>query len=200
MGRIVGDYGGRVTTQKAELRQELLAARRARPQQCREIAGLAIAVHVLSAPELVGVGTVAAYVDVGGEPPTTDLLAGLRDRRLRVLLPVLRSDGDLDWAEYGGRDALAPAGRGLLEPTGPRLGVDAVEEADVVVCPGLAVGRDGMRLGRGGGSYDRVLGRASAAWSCVLLYDEELLDSVPVQHHDRPVSAAATPSAGITRF
>jgi 5-formyltetrahydrofolate cyclo-ligase len=200
MARIVGDYGESVTTAKAELRQQLLAARRARPPRCREIAGIAIAVRLLAAPELVGAATVAAHADVGGEPPTTPLLDGLRNRGLRVLLPVLLSDSDLDWAEYGGRAELAPAGRGLLEPTGPRLGIGAIEEADVVVCPGLAVGRDGMRLGRGGGSYDRALSRAAGAWSCVLLYDEELLDAVPVHEHDQAVSAAVTPSAGITRF
>ncbi|NYV75509.1 5-formyltetrahydrofolate cyclo-ligase, partial [Streptomyces sp. UH6] len=56
----------------------------------------------------------------------------------------------------------------------------------------------GMRLGRGGGSYDRVLARLAAAGATpalvVLLYDTELRDTVPTEPHDRPVTAAATPS------
>ena len=72
--------------------------------------------------------------------------------------------------------------------------------ADAVLVPGLAVGRDGMRLGRGGGSYDRVLGRIPVGtFVCVLLNSEEVLDSVPREDHDRPVSAVAT-ETGILRL
>ena len=89
------------------------------------------------------------------------------------------------------------AARGLLEPTGEPLGRGAVTSADVVLVPGLAVDRAGVRLGRGGGSYDRVLaGVAGRAFTCVLLHDGEVLDMpVPRERHDVPVAAAATPSA-----
>ena len=117
-----------------------------------------------------------------------------------MLLPVLLPDGDLDWAVYDGEASLAPARLGLLEPTGPRLGLDAVATPDVVLVPGLAVDRAGMRLGRGGGSYDRALGRVPVGtFTCVLLFDDELDRDVPVEPHDRPVTAAVTPS-GLRRF
>ena len=78
--------------------------------------------------------------------------------------------------------------------------MEAVATADAVLVPGLAVGADGLRLGRGGGSYDRALGRVPVGtFTCVLLYDDERLPVVPAEPHDRPVAAAATP-AGITRF
>jgi 5-formyltetrahydrofolate cyclo-ligase len=61
--------------------------------------------------------------------------------------------------------------------------------------PALAVGRDGTRLGRGGGSYDRALARVPAATPVVaLLYEDELLETVPAEPHDRRVSAAVLPS------
>jgi 5-formyltetrahydrofolate cyclo-ligase len=88
----------------------------------------------------------------------------------------------------------------LLEPPGPRLGPDAVATADVVLVPGLAVSRAGMRLGRGGGSYDRALGRVPVGtFTCVLLYDDEVGVEVPVEAHDRPVGFAASPS-GVVRL
>ena len=109
-------------------------------------------------------------------------------------------DGDLDWAAYAGDQDLAPARRGLLEPIGSRLGPESVATADVVLVPGLAVSARGERLGRGGGSYDRALGRVPVGtFTCVLLYDAEVGVDVPVEPHDRPVTAAASPS-GITRF
>ena len=50
----------------------------------------------------------------------------------------------------------------MREPAGPRLGRAAVAEAQLVVVPALAVDRRGLRLGRGGGSYDRALARVPA--------------------------------------
>jgi 5-formyltetrahydrofolate cyclo-ligase len=75
-----------------------------------------------------------------------------------------------------------------------------VATADVVLVPALAVDRTGMRLGRGGGSYDRALGHVPVGtFVCALLYDGELLDRVPHDDHDRPVTAAVTPS-GLSRL
>ena len=151
-----------------------------------------------TAPEVRRAATVAAYVSVGREPGTGPLLDALAAAGKRVILPLLQSDDDLDWALYRGPDELASARRGLLEPTGPGLGRDAVATADVVVVPGLAVDRTGMRLGRGGGSYDRALARVTG-FTVVALNAEELLETVPAAAHDRRVHAAATED-GVVRF
>jgi 5-formyltetrahydrofolate cyclo-ligase len=119
-----------------------------------------------------------------------------------VLLPVLLPDGDLDWATYEGPDSLAPTGRyGLLEPTSPARGVAAVASADVVIVPALAVDRTGVRLGRGGGSYDRALARVGPGILTVAaVYDSELVGALPYQPHDQRVRAAVTPGGGLRRF
>ncbi|MFC8537168.1 5-formyltetrahydrofolate cyclo-ligase [Streptomyces sp. NPDC057249] len=188
---------------KAVLRRELLAARRLLTGRDVERAASVLARHALGLPELGGARTVAAYVSVGREPGTRALLDALRARGVRVLLPVLLADNDLDWAPYEGAEGLAKAGRGLLEPTGERLGPDAVLEADAVLLPGLAVDARGMRLGRGGGSYDRVLARLTAAGAApaliVLLYANEVTARVPAEPHDFPVDAVVTPE-GPRRF
>lgn len=188
---------------KALLRRELLAARRLLTVEEVERAATLLASRALELPEVAGARTVAAYVSVGSEPGTRALLDVLRARGVRVLLPVLLADNDLDWAVYEGADRLGKAGRGLLEPAGARLGPDAVLDADVVLLPGLAVDGRGMRLGRGGGSYDRVLARLAAAGArpalIVLLYDDEVAARVPEEPHDHPVHAVVTP-AGPRRF
>ncbi|MFD3695662.1 5-formyltetrahydrofolate cyclo-ligase [Streptomyces sp. NPDC058646] len=192
---------------KARLRRELLAARRAlSPETCRAAAA-ALAVSALALPELAGARTVAAYVSVGTEPGTRELLDALRAAGTRVLLPLLLPDNDLDWALYEGPRSLAeaahPGKMRLWEPTGSALGPDAVAGADAVLLPGLAVDGRGMRLGRGGGSYDRVLERLERAGKdpalVVLLYDDEVVARVPEEPHDHPVRAVATPS-GVLRF
>ncbi|MGW3764294.1 5-formyltetrahydrofolate cyclo-ligase [Streptomyces sp. NPDC005131] len=188
---------------KASLRRELLAARSLLSTKDVENAAMVLSRGAVNLPELAEARTVAAYVSVGREPGTRALLDALHARRVRVLLPVLLPDNDLDWAAYEGGDSLVPAARGLLEPDGPRLGPDAVLDADVVLLPGLAVDGRGMRLGRGGGSYDRVLARLATAGAhpalVVLLYDNELVAQVPVEPHDHPVDAVVTP-AGARRF
>ena len=185
---------------KLALRDQLVTTRNRRPLLDRSDAARAIARHLTAAPEVRCAATVAAYVAVGPEPGTAPLLDALVSAGKRVVLPVLLPDGDLDWAAYAGDQDLAPARFGLLEPVGTRLGVDAVATADVVLLPGLAASRRGDRMGRGGGSYDRALGRVPVGtFTCVLLYDDEVGVPVPVEPHDRRVTAAASP-AGITRF
>jgi 5-formyltetrahydrofolate cyclo-ligase len=192
---------------KRTLRRDILAVRnRLTADDVREAAA-ALARHALDLPELARAGTVAAYVSVGGEPGTLPLLDALHARGVRVLLPALLPDNDLDWGAYTGEGCLARVQHGgkmaLFEPTGERLGPDAVTDADAVLLPGLAVDAHGMRLGRGGGSYDRVLARLERADArpalVVLLYDPEVVDHVPAEAHDRPVQAVVTPS-GVRRF
>ncbi|WP_299537769.1 5-formyltetrahydrofolate cyclo-ligase [uncultured Streptomyces sp.] len=189
--------------QKPVLRRSLLAARRLLTPRDLAAADTLLGRNALALPELAGAGTVAAYVSVGAEPGTRALVDGLRAHGTRVLLPVLMADDDLDWAVYRGPDGLRPAGRGLLEPDGPRLGPGAVLDADAVLLPGLAVDGRGMRLGRGGGSYDRVLARLAAAGAhpalIVLLHENEVVARVPEEPHDHPVDAVVTP-AGPRRF
>ncbi|WP_329038223.1 5-formyltetrahydrofolate cyclo-ligase [Streptomyces sp. NBC_00178] len=190
-------------SQKALLRRELLAARRLLTTEDVTNTASVLASTAAALPELAGARTVAAYVSVGREPGTHVLLDTLRARGVRVLLPVLMADNDLDWGLFEGADRLVPAGRGLLEPDGPRLGPGAVLDADAVLLPGLAVDGRGMRLGRGGGSYDRVLARLAADGAhpalVVLLYDDEVVARVPEEPHDHPVHAVVTP-AGARRF
>ncbi|WP_458244285.1 5-formyltetrahydrofolate cyclo-ligase [Streptomyces sp. MAI_2237] len=189
------------------LRRELLAVRNRLTADDMRRAAEALAGRALELPELAHARTVAAYVSVGSEPGTLALLDALRVRGVRVLLPALLPDNDLDWGAYMGEHSLARVQHGgkmaLFEPSGPRLGPHAVTEADVVLLPGLAVDARGMRLGRGGGSYDRVLARLERAGArpalVVLLYDAEVVDRVPAEAHDRPVHAVVTPS-GVRRF
>lgn len=178
---------------KDALRDQVLAARRQRPLAESVAAAQAIAEHALSWDVVRRAVTVAAYVSVGREPGTGLLLEALHAAGKRVLLPVLRADNDLDWAVFTG--ALEPASRGLLEPTGQRLGIEAVAGADVVLVPGLAASTDGDRLGRGGGSYDRALARVGAGVPIgVLLHDDEASLVVPTEVHDRRVTHVVTPT------
>jgi 5-formyltetrahydrofolate cyclo-ligase len=178
---------------KRAFRGQLLARRRARPAVERAAADAALVGHLLAELTRRGSTTVAAYVPVGAEPGGAELPDALRNAGFTVLLPLLEPDGALDWARYTG--GLADGPRGLREPTGPRLGQAGVTGADAVVVPAVAVDRRGVRLGRGGGSYDRALARLDPQVSATaLLYDGELVDELPAEPHDRHVGAVVTPA------
>jgi len=131
------------TTAKVLLRQEIRTRRRAKAtQRDRQADGEAIARAVLAALP-PGASTVAAYVALPSEPPTDALIDALVGHGIRVLLPVLLPDHDLDWRAVD-HDGEHPA------PLGP----DAIGRAEVIVTPALGVDRTGTRLGQGGGSSE----------------------------------------------
>jgi 5-formyltetrahydrofolate cyclo-ligase len=188
------DDAGAADEAKAALRATFLTRRRTRPQAARAAAAAAVSSALLRG--LADVRTFAAYVPEETEPGHGRVPAAYTQLGARVLLPVVPAEGhELMWAVDTGRLA---AGRfGLLEPVGPRLGPTAVGAAQVVVVPALAVARDGVRLGRGGGFYDRALRHVRAGAAVVaVVFDDEFVDELPAEPHDRRVSAVVTPSGG----
>jgi len=191
------------TEGKAALRDRLLAARRAVSDDAhaREARSLADHVNVL----VKGGGTVCAYVPVGAEPGSLDMLDALLRQADRVLLPVARTNADdsaaaLQWSEYR-PGHLVTARFGLLEPAGPWLPATALAEASVVLVPALAVDRTGARLGRGRGFYDRTLVLSDQrARLIAVVRDEELLDALPHEPHDVPMTHALTPGRGLVEL
>jgi 5-formyltetrahydrofolate cyclo-ligase len=175
---------------KRSARAALLAARRTIAPEARAQADEQLLRHLAA-----GIGhasRVAAYVPVNGEPGGAALPQALREQGFAVLLPILLPDLDLDWALYDGRFNAGP--RGLREPASEPLGIEAIGTVDVVVVPALAVDRTGVRLGRGGGSYDRALARLGAGTLTVaLLYAGEWVEELPREPHDQTVRAVVTP-------
>jgi 5-formyltetrahydrofolate cyclo-ligase len=185
---------GEPAVAKDELRNGLLLRRRARPTAERAAAADAVASALLAG--LRGVRTLAAFVPDPVEPGCGALPDAYTGLGARVLLPIIPSQGRiLDWAVYTGE---LEAGRfGLSHPVGPRLGPTAIGAADAVVVPALAVDRFGIRLGRGGGYYDRALVHARPdAVLVTVVFDDERVDRLPREVHDRPVTAVVTPSGG----
>ena len=180
---------------KAVVRARLLAARRGRhgPAEADTAALRAALLPLLPRADGGPGPVVAAYVPLRTEPGGRDLPAALAAALApagRLIVPVLRDDLDLDWVTYGD------------DPTARRLGRAAVARAALVVVPAVAVDRRGVRLGRGGGSYDRALARVPPGVPVVaLLHDGELLDEdLPEEPHDRRVTAVITPSLGLVRL
>ena len=189
---------------KRTLRKAILFRRDMRPAKDRQAADEARMSIIESSLADRMPDTVAAYLSMGAEPGSLQLVAWLAAHEVRVLLPVLSHPvgGRLDkpaWAPYEGPDALRTGAFSILEPTGDPLPSEQLPEAELIVCPGLAANRRGDRLGRGGGWYDRALKHASqSAPVWLLLNDDEVLETIPIQPWDRRVDVIVTPTRMIT--
>jgi 5-formyltetrahydrofolate cyclo-ligase len=147
---------------------------------------------------------VAGYASLGDEPGTGALRELLALSGIRVLLPVIRDDGGLDWGWDSGD--LVPRDHRLAIPepaVDPGLAAGAAGLATsgcaVLLIPALGIGADGYRLGQGGGYYDRLLAEVPAhadggPLRVAVVHDDELLDTVPHEPHDQPVDAVLTPT------
>ncbi|MFL6089720.1 MAG: 5-formyltetrahydrofolate cyclo-ligase [Aeromicrobium sp.] len=181
---------------KDALRRSILTARRQLSDDARATAADAIAAHLLAAP-FTRVERVAAYLSMGSEPGTGELIDGFVARGAEVILPVTGPDQSLDWVLHVPGAPVTMSAVGIPEPGGPRLGAGALSSAGLVIVPALAVDHGGWRLGRGAGYYDRALPSAGAP-VCALVYASELLEVVPHEDHDVPVDLVVT-EAGIFR-
>jgi 5-formyltetrahydrofolate cyclo-ligase len=170
-----------VTGVKQRLRAQYLAARSARSAADLADARSAVRAHVVTQCAERAWGCVAAYEPLRTEPGSVDLLRSLATLGVRVLVPVVLADRDLDWRDW-------PSGAETLGP-------DGITAADAILVPALAVDRFGARLGRGGGSYDRALSRiASGVPRAALLFDGELVERLPADDWDQRVTATVQPS------
>jgi 5-formyltetrahydrofolate cyclo-ligase len=188
------------TAGKAALREQLMAARRRVADDVRTAEARLLSERL---ELLVSSGsTVCAYVPVGTEPGSIEMLDMLLRRSGRVLLPVARTTADdtpmpLRWGEYR-PGALIPGRWGLLEPPEPWLPESTLAEASLVIVPALAVDRRGVRLGRGRGFYDRSLdGRSPKTRLIAMVRDVEFVDELPAEPHDVPMTHALTPRRGL---
>ncbi len=188
-----------VAAGKAWWRQRIRAARRARDPRLRARDAESITAAALRLAGRTG-GPICAHLPAGVEPWSPAGVEALHAAGHEVLLPVVADrDGPLDWAPFTGSDALVPGPFGLREPAGRRLGPAAVGRARLVLLPALAVDRHGVRLGQGGGFYDRTLPLVGTAVPVVaVLGDGELVDELPAGPHDRRVTGAIQPGRGVT--
>ncbi|WP_448407876.1 5-formyltetrahydrofolate cyclo-ligase [Mycolicibacterium sp. XJ647] len=192
--------GGAVSVTKTELRAAILSARRALPPQEHDADAHALVTHLSAL--VAGGETVCAYVPVGSEPGSSELIDSLQRRGVEVLLPVARHDAagiplPLQWGRYRPGE-LVDARFGLREPAQPWLGAEAVAGVSTILVPALAVDRTGVRLGRGAGFYDRSLRLAGRDTQMIaVVRDEELLDELPAEPHDVPMTHALTPRRGL---
>jgi 5-formyltetrahydrofolate cyclo-ligase len=178
---------------KRALRAELRERRRNLTSSEQEHASAGLTENLQSLTIGLSARSVACYLSAPSEPDTRPYLAWARAEGIRVLFPVSREDGLLDWTV--GEDGQELVGLfGMPEPSGELLSPLAINDVDLILVPAAAIGRDGMRMGWGKGYFDKTLGSMEKCPPVyAVVYDSELVDDVPRERHDQPVNGVVTP-------
>ena len=188
-----------VRGQKRALRAELRERRRTRTSTERAADDSQLTTQLGLLAENLEVTYLAAYLSTPDEPPTREFLSWACKRGIRVILPISRADGLLDWAPYDASDETADI-QGMPAPTSEVLSPMAINDVGLILVPAATVDRSGMRMGWGQGYFDRTLGSMETCPPVyAVIFDEELVDSVPSEVHDKRVNGVVTPS-GVVRF
>lgn len=174
---------------KRELRAVLRARRASLTARDRSAASALAVERLLGLPELAAARTVALYAATSGEADPRAALTVLSGRGIQVVYPRVAGAG-LEFARVDEERQLRAGYRGIFEPPGHP--VDAAD-IDVVVVPGVGFDRNGMRLGQGGGHYDRTLvDLPDKALRIGFCFACQVVGRVPGGEHDQPVDVIVT--------
>jgi 5-formyltetrahydrofolate cyclo-ligase len=184
---------------KRAMRAELRERRQILSQSARDAAAQGIRDQLDALVERLGARSISCFLSIPTEPGTREFVAGAVDRGIRVLLPITRADGLLDWSVATPDGDIAEGMFGLPEPVGEVLGPIAVNDVDLLIIPAAAVDRSGMRLGWGRGFFDKTIGSMEKCPPVyAVVFDSEVVDEVPRDIHDQPVTGIVTPTQTIT--
>jgi 5-formyltetrahydrofolate cyclo-ligase len=188
-----GDQPPWQMVRKTAMRASIRRLRSALTPAERASAAERITGHLDGLPELDGVVRLLAYA---ATPAEVDLDGWLRTRLARgseVFLPWVEGSR-LRLGRVADLDELLPGWRGLREPPHVLgdMGTDP-RAMEAVVVPGLAFDSTGVRLGQGGGHYDRLLGSLRPEVPVIgVAYAVQVVGSLPREPHDRRVALVVT--------
>lgn len=199
----ISPSGSQILAKKREVRRLLRQRLAALSPQQRHAHSLAIAERASQTPEWRRARTVLLYLALPDEVETTALFEAAFAEGKSVAVPKI-----IDPAQrlmvpvpiYSlAAEELAHAHYGVRVPAGEAEAL-AVESIDLAVVPGLGFSRDGQRIGRGMGYYDRFLAQPEFRGTrCGLGFESQVLGDLPSDEHDRPVDMLVT-EAEVLRF
>lgn len=163
-------------------------------------AGAEIADKLFARPDWQDADTVFCFVSLPSEPDTEPILRAALDQGKRLCVPRMLGGGRMELVELLSLDTLRPNALGIREPvSGPIILPETLGSRALAVVPCLAAGRDGVRLGRGGGYYDRFL--AGFRGHAVLVCPRALVfDTLPAEAWDARFAPADLLTGGPDPF
>lgn len=137
--------------------------------------------------------TVLCYYSLPDEVYTHEFVERWKDEKI-LLLPVVKGD-DLELHRYTGKQDLVVGAYQIEEPTGELF--TRYEEIEIALVPGISFDKEGNRLGRGRGYYDRLLPKLSS-YNIGICFDFQISEKVPCESFDRKMDAVLSERGWLT--
>ena len=179
-----------MTEQKQRFREELREQERRLTKAALSASNQRLAQRFLALEEVAAANTVLLYCSMGTEPDTEAVLEELLARGKRVALPRCLPGRSMETRLYVPGLPLLRHRYGMLEPGADHPLVETAQ-IDLALVPALAYDIRCMRMGRGGGYYDRYLADFPSV-TVGLFRDALLQKKIPAEPHDRPVGLVVT--------
>ena len=122
------------------------------------------------------------YYSLPDEVDTHTLVDSLLMSGKRILLPRVTGEGTMELRRYTGPSDLAQGAYNIMEPTGEVF--DNYTDITLAVIPGVAFDKDGNRMGRGKGYYDRLLPKLANTYKIGICLPFQLVEKIPTDKHD----------------
>lgn len=188
-----------IAREKRALRAELRERRSQLTDAQRAAAGEGITEQLRALVDRFGATSISCFLSSSTEPSTRDFVREAHERGIRVLLPIARNDGLLDWSVASSEGDETEGLFGMPEPVGELLGPIAVNDVDLMIVPAAAIDHHGVRLGWGRGYFDKTIGSMEGCPPVyAVVFDSEYVETLPSDLHDQPVSGVVTPTKTLT--
>lgn len=178
---------------KASLRKEILSIRDRIPLAVKRIKDKLIEARLFNLNEFNSAKTISFFASFRSEVDTLGMIKRSLEAGITVVLPRVE-DKDLALYKINGLHELVPVYMGIPEPS--VLTDDRkinVNDVDAIIIPGAAFDETGNRIGYGGGFYDRLLAQLQKPVPIIApTYEEQVIDAVPADPHDKKVSIIVT--------
>ena len=167
---------------KQMLRKQIRQLKRTfTPEQLREMS-TPITATLLEHPRIKAANTILLYASLPDEVDTHCLMEQLLAQGKNILLPVVVGDHDLKICPYKPSSQVAQGPFGIMEPQADAF--TAFDEIDVALIPGMAFDKQGNRLGRGKGYYDRFLSTVPHLYKIGVCFPFQQITEVPADEND----------------
>lgn len=176
---------------KTNLRKQMKAQLKAMEKDEKRALDHMVCDKLFEVPEIAGADYVYGYMSLSWETGTDEILERLWNMGVRVALPKVLGD-EMEFFHVASQNDLQEGAFHILEP---KESCKMVSWPDApILVPGLAFSKDGKRLGKGGGFYDKFLSKEPEHKTVALAYEFQLTDEIPAEEHDRPVDKIVTES------
>lgn len=179
---------------KKTIRQDVLMKRDRINPDLREEKDSRIEENLFRNPEIDVSEILLLYASFRSEVNTNGIIQKMLEMRKRIVLPKVKKERHkLELYEIKNMSELKKGYMGIPEPSLTKDRLMDINDIDTIIIPGVGFDLYGNRLGYGGGYYDSLLSKITKRVPIIALaYEEQIVDSIPTDPHDRKVTIIIT--------